>query len=227
MRLVTDRWSSVSTPFHHLLLRALKNPGVQTLFHQGPHLVLAHPGLGGIGSHPDQPQDAFGREFEDAQERGGQPCEHAHRAGQQAGDLFRVGQADALRDQFAEQQDEGREAEGHDDEGERRGGGGQPGRPGQPFAERTGQARAAEHAGDHAAEGQPEFHQRQEPGRIGGEGQGLPGRGVAGLGLAPELGLAGGDHGGFGHGQHSIGDHQQADHDDFERKAGHVVWSAR
>ena len=91
-----------------------------------------------------------------------------------------------------------------------------PGIPASSVRQRPGEARAAEHAGEDADQGDAHLHRRQEALRVLGEGDRRRGAGAAGALQRQQPPPAGGHDGQLAHGKGAVqGDEQQED-DDLE-----------
>ena len=172
----------------------------------------------------EQAQHGVRRAAEHPDDRGAEAGHALDPGGDEDGDALRVAQRGLLGDEFADDEGEIGGQHDDDDEGERAGERREHGDGVQPVFKMLGDARAAEHAGQHADEGDADLHRGEEALRVLGQGQRDGGAADA---LALEHGQsrpAEGDECQLAHREDAVDQDQQQDDDDFQAQIhSHLV----
>jgi len=210
---------------HELQFRSLEHPLLGSLLHQDLDLLLRHRRLA-RSPHPEEPQDPFRGQAQQAHQGLREQREPVHRPGDPDRNGLRVQHRDALRHQLAHDQGDVRDDHHHQREsdalGVRRGE-----RPAlQPIPEGLGEARLTDGTEQDPDTGDPHLDGRQEARRLTGQLERAGGPRPAVLRHVLQTHAARGDDRELGHGEQSVqGDEQQEKKDFGQHGRGHLSWA--
>jgi len=190
-------------PVDDLLFDLLDLAALATLLNDGLDLFFRDPGFGGLPAR-EEPEHEIGRMGEQPDERRGDCPGELHRNRHDLGDRFRIGQPDALGDQFTQHEREEGHDHQHDDEAERVGIGLEGRYAGDHGRHVVGDGLAAVDTGEQADQRDADLYGREQ--LAGGllEADGRLGAPVALLGGKGEPVLPRRDQGDLGHREYPV-----------------------